>query len=208
MITNHTVESLIHFEKEIESVYNEGRIAAPIHLRGGNEQQVIDIFEKEKIRDQDHCYGTWAFHLESLLKGVPPEELKKAILDKRSITLCFKKQNIVCSAIVGSIAAIATGAALSIKRAGKDERVFVFLGDMSSFCGTTLEAIRYAQNFKLPIRFIVSDNEISVKTPTKEAWGLKDGELEAMLGQFDNVIYYKYKNTYSHSGTGVRVNFW
>ncbi len=43
-VINHTVESLRAFEADIANEFNAGRIRAPIHLSGGNEQQLIDIF--------------------------------------------------------------------------------------------------------------------------------------------------------------------
>jgi deoxyxylulose-5-phosphate synthase len=97
---------------------------------------------------------------------------------------------------------------MAIKRKGLNERVFCFIGDQAFLNGIAQESIRYAQNFDLPIKFIVADNGLSVKTPTKEVWGLKDGELENIAKQYSNVIYYKYTNTFGHSGTGTRVIFW
>lgn len=208
MLTNHTTESLQAFEKKIESLYNQSLIAAPIHLRGGNEQILIDIFNREDIKEEDWLTGCWGMHLECLLKNTPEEELTQAILDKRSITLNFKKQRIVTSAIVSSVVPISVGISMGIKRKGLKERVFCAVGDMGFLSGIAQESIRYAMNFDLPIKFIVGDNQISVKTPTKDVWGLKDGEVEQICKQYSNVIYYKYTNTYFHSGTGVRINFW
>lgn len=208
MTTNLTKENLIDFENSIVNLYNEGRIKSPIHLRGGNEQILIDIFNKENINDNCWLACNWASHLECLCKGVSKEELTEAILQNRSITLCFNKYKIISSAIVASIAPIATGIALGIKRKNLNERVFCFLGDMSFLNGIAQESIRYSQNHNLPIKFIVADNKLSVQTPTYEVWGLKDNEIEKICKQFNNVIYYNYVNSYPHSGTGKFVKFW
>ena len=40
----HTKQSLIDFEADIASIYESGKIKAPVHLRDGNEQELIDLF--------------------------------------------------------------------------------------------------------------------------------------------------------------------
>src|SRR5258708_10240064 len=82
-------------------------------------------------------------HYHCLLKGVPPAELKAAILAGHSVSLCFPKYNILCSGIVGGIAPIAVGLAWAIKRRGYDRRVHCFLGDMSAITGIGHEAVTY-----------------------------------------------------------------
>jgi len=39
---------LINFEDDIKKVYESGKIKAPIHLSGNNEDQLIKIFKKIK----------------------------------------------------------------------------------------------------------------------------------------------------------------
>ena len=205
---NLKAQDLIDFEDSIVDLYNNGKIKSPIHLRGGNEQILIDIFNRENIDDNCWLACNWASHLECLCKGVSRKELTEAILQNRSITLCFSRYKILSSAIVASIASIATGIALGIKRKETNERVFCFLGEMSFFNGVAQESIIYSQNHNLPIKFVVADNKLSVQTPTYEVWGLKDGDIEKKCKQFNNVIYYSYINKYPHSGTGKFVNFW
>ena len=36
---------LIDFETEIKEIYEDGKITAPVHLSGGNEDQLIEIFK-------------------------------------------------------------------------------------------------------------------------------------------------------------------
>ena len=38
-------EQIVDFEKDIQNCYEDGEIRGPIHLRDGNEQQLIDIFK-------------------------------------------------------------------------------------------------------------------------------------------------------------------
>ena len=92
METGLTVKQLRDFELEIFDLFKNKKITSPIHLRGGNEQQLIEVFRN--IKPQDYCFTTWASHLECLLKGVPRKEVKKSILNNKSICLSFKKYNL------------------------------------------------------------------------------------------------------------------
>ena len=107
-------ENLIKFENEIASIFNEGKIRAPIHLYSGNEDFLINFFKK--VNPQDWVICSWRSHYQCLLKGVPPESVKKEILNGKSISLCFPEHKIYSSAIVGGSLPIAVGIALSIKR--------------------------------------------------------------------------------------------
>ena len=83
---------LIIFEEEIADLFNKGKIRAPVHLYQGNEENIIEIFKK--IKKNDWVFCSWRSHYQCLLKGVPREEIKKEILEGRSISLCFPKQKI------------------------------------------------------------------------------------------------------------------
>lgn len=212
---NYTPQQLREFEEEIRDCYLKSMIKAPIHLRSGLEEQLIEIFKL--VQPQDTIFAYWASHLHCLLKGVPAEEIRQAILDGDSISLCFPRQGVYCSGIAGSLAGVAVGAALALKRAGtpafsggarpsEEPHVWLFTGDMAAECGGFHEAVKYAHNFQLPISFVVEDNGISVLTDTRSTWGserpwFQDTPYAA------RIHYFRYENGYPHSGVGVRVAF-
>ena len=66
---------LINFEILIKTLYEEGRIKAPIHLSGNNEDQLIQIFRKIKLTDW--VVSNWRSHYHALLHGIPEDWLKK-----------------------------------------------------------------------------------------------------------------------------------
>jgi len=201
MITNLTAQDLIDFETDIAAEFDAAHIRAPIHLYSNNEEKMIEIFQK--VREQDWVFCTWRSHYQCLLKGVPPEELKKDILNGRSIALQYPNYNIFSSGIVTGCLSIATGVALSIKRKSADTHVYCFLGDMAYVTGQFHECITYVENFNLPITFIVENNGLSVCTDTKNTWGMK----ELPYKDLKHIIYYDYKNKYPHAGAGKRVQF-
>ena len=107
-------KDLIDFEKEIAQIFNAAKIKAPIHLHGNNEDQLLKIFES--INPDDWIFSSWRSHYHCLLKGVPPDQLKKDIINGKSMTLLYPEYNIYTSAIVGGVIPIALGTAISLKK--------------------------------------------------------------------------------------------
>ena len=201
-----TKEELIEFETEMAACFDAAMIRAPVHLYHDNEEQIIEIFKKHNIGPEDWVLGSWRSHYQCLLKGVPKNELKKAILQGRSISLCFQKQRVLCSGIVTGALPIATGIALDIKRKGGTNKVYCFMGDMTSETGVAHECIKYARNHKLPIHFIIEDNGKSVCTDTRATWNQEELTYENVNDEY--ITYYKYKlDKYPHAGAGKRVQF-
>ena len=200
MITLHTPATLRAFEAEIATLFEARRIPYPVHLSGGNEEQLIEIFGR--IEEDDYIACSWRSHLHALLKGVPEDELRAAILAGRSIALCFKEYRMISSAIVGGVIPIAVGLALAAKRLGQVHRVWCFLGDMTARTGTSLECLSYAYGQDLPITFVGEYNGYSVLTPTEESWGRPVGE-----NRHTDSKSYEYTNAWPHQGTGKFVEF-
>ena len=206
MLTNLTKEDLIEYETEIAACFDSAMIRAPVHLYHDNEDQIIQIFQKHEISEDDWVLGSWRSHYQCLLKGVPKDKLKEAILDGRSISLCFSEQRVLCSGIVTGTIPISLGIALDIKRTAGTNRVFCFMGDMTSETGVAHECIKYAKNHKLPIHFIIEDNGRSVCTDTRATWGSETLTYENKSDEY--VTYYRYKlDKYPHAGAGKRVQF-
>ena len=193
-------DELIAFENSIADEFNAGNIPYPVHLSSGNEDALLGIFEG--IREEDWVCGSWRSHLHCLLKGVPPEELKQAIMDGRSIALSFPEYRVLCSAIVGGVIPIAMGIALGIKRRGGREMVYCFLGDMTMETGIAHECRKYARNHYLPIHWIAEDNSKSVCSVTAETWGCYGDWVNE-----SNITHYRYTSKWPHAGAGKRVEF-
>ena len=194
---------LIKFENDIAAVFNSGKIRAPVHLYSGNEEVLIKFFKK--IKKNDWVFCSWRSHYQCLLKGVPPKRLKKEILEGKSISLCFPEYRIYSSAIVGGTLPIAVGMAVSLKRKKSRNKVYCFMGEMTSETGIAHETIKYSRNKKLPIHFIVEDNRKSVCTDTRKTWS--QGKLTYEKSSDKYVTYYKYNLKYPHAGAGKRVHF-
>ena len=191
-----TAEELIAFEADIAWLFNKGFIRAPIHLDGGNELQLTEIFKK--IKPTDYVLCSWRSHYKALLHGIPPAKVKAEIMAGRSIALCVPEHRFFSSAIVGGNLPIALGIALSIKHNGGSDSVWVFVGDMSARTGIFHECQSYAIGHDLPINFVIEDNGMSVCTPTREVWG------EGLKWRTQS---FAYELRWPHSGSGKRIQF-
>ena len=220
---------LVEFENEIADLFNNKMIKAPIHLDQGCEEQLLEIFKE--IDETDFICCSWRSHYRALLKNLSPDILKKYILEGRSISICDKEHNIFSSAIVSGNVSIGLGIAMAYKQNkekrpdGTDKRVWCFIGEMTSCHGSFFECLTYAENFKLPITYIVEDNGKSVKTPTREVIGnnklpfepqlfdddgdtLEDFENGKVIRSSSHLYWFKYSfEKWQHSGTNTRIQF-
>ena len=208
-----TEAEMIDFENEIANLFNTKQIKSPVHLYHGNEKQMLKIFEKIDGKN-DWIFCTWRNHYQALCKGIPKEIIKNEILKGKSMVMNLPEYKFFCSSIVGGVASIALGTALSIKRKNLKEKVWCFIGDMSAETGSFHEAYKYSLNFDLPIKWIIEDNKKSVLTPTIETWNrelpyyINKDDYSGDIYEKDKIIYYQYINEkYPHAGAGVRVQF-
>lgn len=203
-----TKEELIAFEDTVANEYKNAKIRGPVHLSSGNEDYLIDLFQY--IQPHDWVFSTWRNHFHALLHGVPKDQLLSKIMDSQSISFQSPEHNFYTSAIVGGILPIATGVALALKlKSDSNSKVWCFVGDMAAESGTFYEAVKYSILNKLPIHFIIEDNNLSTNTPTSETWGGKiacDFFKEKNLNEY--VTYYSYtRNKYPHTGVGEWIHF-
>jgi pyruvate dehydrogenase E1 component alpha subunit len=215
------IEKLRAFEKRIGDKFNSKEIKAPIHLYDGNEDKMINIFNRVDIENDWVCC-TWRNHYQALLKGVPEDYLEAEIVRGKSMVMTLPGYKFICSSIVGGIPSIAAGIAMGIKLESHKNfgHVWCWVGDMSAETGAFHEAYKFARNYDLPITFVVENNNLSVLTPTDDTWQrdipyyIDDVNLftQAMddlnIYEQPNLLYYEYQNgLYPHAGAGQRVQF-
>jgi pyruvate dehydrogenase E1 component alpha subunit len=193
-----TEEKLIRFEQSIVDIWEAGKIKGPVHLSNGNEGSLIEIFKR--IKETDWVFSTWRSHYHWVLKGLSADYATEIIKEGKSITMCEHEEKFYASAIVGGTLPIALGVASAIKKDGGDDKVWVFVGDMSFESGIFYEVHKYARNFDLPLYFVVEDNGVSTYTPTEATWNEKR-EVPS------DVIHYTYKSKYPHYGSGKWIAF-
>ncbi len=193
--TDWTPEGLIAFVDKMAEHHDAGRLPFAIHLPGGNEQQLIDIFSN--INEGDYVLSTHRNWYHALLHGLDPDELENKILNARSMFIFDRKKNFYVSAIIGGTPGIAVGIAWALKRKGSKQRVWCFVGDGIEDTGHFAEAVRYVDGFDLPCTFVIEDDNMAVECPKERRWGTnKDLEWPSC------VIRYHYTKSRPHIRTG------
>jgi len=188
-----TKQELIDFETHIGELYLDNKLPFLFHLSGGNEDQLINIFED--IAEDDYVLSNHRSHYHALLHGISPETVEDRILNGRSMFIYDRNRNFFCSAIIGGTPAIAVGIAWALKRKGSKQKVWCFVGDGTEDNGHLFEAIRYVDGWDLPCKFVIENNNRSVESSNQERWGTQaDYKWDS-----PSVIKYHYDITYPHA---------
>lgn len=195
----HTKDSLIAFEDRVKSAWECGELPYLLHLSGGNEEQLLDLFTNE-IQDGDWIFVSHRNHYHSLLAGIPEEQVMANIRAGGSMFSYSRKHRVFSSAILAGNCGIAVGVALALKAAGSKNRVWCFLGDGASENGHFFEAVLYASGHDLPVEFVIENNGMQVDTPTE----LRRGMTRHPLSSEPCVRTYSYRAPYPHAGSGCK----
>ena len=195
-----SIQQLVAFEKEIAELFKQGKIRCPIHLSGGNEYQLKNIFRG--IYSRDYIFSHHRNHFHYLLHTGDIDGLRKKILAGDSMHTCSPEHHFYSSSIVAGCVAIAAGVALALKMKGSAQKVYCFVGDATTDEGWFQEALKYASTMDLPIKYVVENNNRSVCTSTEQRWGRKINFVAT-----DKAIVYKYKCEWPHCGMGEFVTF-
>ena len=189
-----TKEELIKFEDEIVELYENGEIPHMLHVCGGNEDQLIEIFKD--IKKGDYIFSSHRTHYHYLLAGGTKEDLKSRIINGESMYIFNKDINFLSTSIVAGTPCIAAGVALGLKKSNSSQHVWCFIGDGAEDQGHFYEAVRYVEGFDLPCTFVIEDNDRSVDASKRDRYG--DSEMK---WNEKYVIRYHYIPTYPHTGT-------
>ena len=192
---NATKEELIKFEEGVYALFEAGDLPYLVHLCGGNEDQLIDIFAD--IKEGDYIYSSHRTHYHYLLAGGDAVALEDRIKRGDSMFVFDRKRNFLSYAILAGCAGMAAGTALSFQMQGKDQHVWCFIGDGAEDEGHFYEAVAFVSGWDLPCTFIIEDNDRQVDTTKKERRG-KDTIIEWP----SCVVRYNYTPTYPHASTG------
>ena len=191
-MARYTKKELISFENNIIEKYKDNQLPFLFHLCGGNEDQLIKIFNE--IKDGDYVFVTHRNHYHAYLHGIDPEIVLDRVSNGRSMFVYDREKNFFSSAIVGGIPEIAAGVAMALKRKKSEKKVWCFVGDGAEDTGHFYSAVRYVESNNLPCKFIVEDNDISIEASKEDRWGSK-----FIMNWPNCVLRYNYELAYPHA---------
>tara|TARA_R110002110_G_scaffold132474_1_gene314008 strand:- start:74 stop:718 length:645 start_codon:yes stop_codon:yes gene_type:complete len=199
---NITKQELISFEDKIYDLFESGDLPYLVHLCGGNEDQLIEIFKD--VKEGDYIFSTHRTHYHYLLAGGCPDKLEQKIKDGDSMFVFDNTINFLSTSVLAGLTGVAAGTALALKMQNKDNKVWCFVGDGAEDEGHFYEAVSFVEGWDLPCTFIVEDNDRQVDTSKVERRG------KATIIEWPScVTRYEYIPTYPHAstGSGKMVNF-
>jgi TPP-dependent pyruvate/acetoin dehydrogenase alpha subunit len=179
-----TKQELIAFEEKIAQMFRDKKIKVPLHLSGGNEDELIEIFKR--IGKKDYVFSTHRNHFHYLLHGGNLDTLVRNILfsPMGSMHTIDPSIRFYSSGIVAGLVAVAAGVALALKMKKSKRKVFCFIGDGACDEGFYWEAKHYSEANNLPITYIIEDNDRSVCSSKSERYCYVAKWPHAGVGEF------------------------
>lgn len=176
------------FEDQANQLYLSAKMPGLTHMYSGEEAVAVGICEALKVTDK--ITSTHRGHGHCVAKGADFKRMFCELLGKEegycrgkggSMHIADQSNgNLGANAIVGGSMGIATGAALSAKRLGKDEVTVCFFGDGATAQGLMYEVMNMAALWSLPVIYACENNGYSEYTKTDEiAAGSITGRAEA-----------------------------
>ncbi len=162
-----------HFENEVMSLFSQNLVRGSTHLCQG--QEAVSVGVCCDLRHTDFMTCTYRGHGAVLAKGAPLDGSFGEILG-RQIGLCGGKGGSMhltdvsvgalgSNAIVGANLPISVGSALSAQVQGRDDVSVTIFGDGSTNIGAFHEAMNMAGVWKLPIVFVIENNQYGEYSP-------------------------------------------
>jgi len=175
------------FEEESARAYVQGKIGGFLHLYIG--QEAVAVGANAALRPEDYVVTTYRDHGLALSRGVPARACMAELFGKDtgcsrgmggSMHMFDAEKNFLGGhGIVGGHVALAAGAAFKCKYLGEPRVTVCFFGEGATNIGGFHEGLSLSGLWKLPIVFVVENNEYSMGTPLERTLPARDITLKA-----------------------------
>jgi pyruvate dehydrogenase E1 component alpha subunit len=170
------------FEEAAARAYTRGKISGFLHLYIG--QEAIAVATKQAIAPQDRVVSAYRTHGFALALGSDPKACAAELFGKAAGLVggiggsmhFFDRAHQLWGgyAIIGNHIPVAAGHAFASKYTGDGAVTLVFMGDGAVGIGPVHEGMTLAGIWKLPIVFIVENNQYSMGTPLSRTLPVED----------------------------------
>ncbi len=167
-----TMTLIRRFEERAGEMYARAKIGGFLHLSIGEEATIVG--SARALRDDDYLVSTYRSHGHALVRGTPPENVMAELFGR--VDGCSRgrggsmhmfdlaRRFMGGYGIVGGNLPIAAGIGLSCDYRSSDEVVLCTLGDGASNQGTFGETMNLAALWRLPVVFLVTNNQFGMGT--------------------------------------------
>ena len=167
-----TMPLLRRFEERAGEMYARAKVGGFLHLSIGEEATIVG--SARALRESDYLISTYRSHGHALVRGTPPENVMAELFGR--VDGCsggrggsmhmfdLARRFMGGYGIVGGNLPIAAGIALSSDYRGTDEVTLCVFGDGASNQGTFGETLNLAALWKLPVVFMVTNNQFGMGT--------------------------------------------
>ena len=170
------------FEERAAEMYARAKIGGFLHLSIGEEATIVG--SARALRDDDYLISTYRSHGHALVRGTPPENVMAELFGR--VDGCsrgrggsmhmfdLERRFMGGYGIVGGNLPIAAGIALASDYKGTDEITLCVFGDGASNQGTFGETLNIAALWRLPVVFMVTNNQFGMGTALRRHSAVTD----------------------------------
>ncbi len=167
-----TMTLIRRFEERAGEMYARAKVGGFLHLSIGEEATIVG--SARALREDDYLISTYRSHGHALVRGTPPENVMAELFGR--VDGCsggrggsmhmfdLARRFMGGYGIVGGNLPIAAGIALASDYQGTDEVTLCTFGDGASNQGTFGETLNIAALWKLPVVFMVTNNQFGMGT--------------------------------------------
>jgi pyruvate dehydrogenase E1 component alpha subunit len=167
-----TMMLIRRFEERAGEMYAKAKVGGFLHLAIGEEATIVGACRA--MRDEDYLISTYRSHGHALARGTDPKPVMAELFGRESGVskgrggsmhmFNLDKRFMGGYGIVGGNLPIAAGMALASQYQGLDEVTVCVFGDGAANQGTFGETLNFAALWKLPVVFMVTNNQFGMGT--------------------------------------------
>jgi pyruvate dehydrogenase E1 component alpha subunit len=177
-----TMMLIRRFEERAGEMYARAKIGGFLHLSIGEEATIVG--SARALRDSDYLISTYRSHGHALVRGTPPENVMAELFGR--VDGCshgrggsmhmfdLSRRFMGGYGIVGGNLPIAAGIALASDYRETDEVTLCTFGDGASNQGTFGETLNIAALWRLPVVFMVTNNQFGMGTSLRRHSAVTD----------------------------------
>ena len=167
-----TMTLIRRFEERAGEMYARAKVGGFLHLSIGEEATIVG--SARALREHDYLISTYRSHGHALVRGTPPENVMAELFGRADgcsggrggsmHMFDIARRFMGGYGIVGGNLPIAAGLALASDYENTDDVTLCTFGDGASNQGTFGETLNLAALWKLPVVFMVTNNQFGMGT--------------------------------------------